>query len=104
MPRHDFFTKAALHRRIALQQGAHDFAHDFANGGISPRLDFALHIASRLYRPELVWLSSMQGLASFQGGEDMNTAPFGKREVGSPRKIQASMNADWHCGDRNGAW
>lgn len=26
MPRHDFFTKPALHRRIALQQGAHAFA------------------------------------------------------------------------------
>src|SRR4029077_17318833 len=43
MPRHDFFTKPALHRRIALQKGEHAVAHDFANGGISPRLDFALH-------------------------------------------------------------
>ena len=43
MPRHDFLTKPALHCRIALQQGAHAIAHDFADGGIGPRLDFALH-------------------------------------------------------------
>jgi hypothetical protein len=29
MPRYDFLTKPALHRRIAFQKGA----HDFANGG-----------------------------------------------------------------------
>jgi hypothetical protein len=33
MPRYDFLTKPALHRRIAFQKGAHAGAHDFANGG-----------------------------------------------------------------------
>ena len=32
MPRHDFFTKPALHCRVTLQQGAHTVAHDFADG------------------------------------------------------------------------
>jgi hypothetical protein len=34
MPRHDFFTKPALHRRVAPQQGA----HDLADGGMGPDL------------------------------------------------------------------
>ena len=34
MPRLDFLTKPALHCRIALQQGAHTIAHDFADRGM----------------------------------------------------------------------
>jgi hypothetical protein len=36
-------------------------------------------------------------LPPFQGMRTHENRSFGKREVGSPRKIQASMNAGWRA-------